>query len=125
MPKNRTPPPLKWLAEMRARISAEITGRDWLVSYLQHKIDRTEAKLLKLLTEVELHLNSADDKRADLAAVDASILLFDARLRPYLIQPVRAWAAASESAALWVRQSSRICEIAHQWPSRPWNCTSA
>jgi len=67
----KTPPTLKWLAEKRARVAGALEPQERLLR-------QVESKVVKL--------------RADLAALDQALFLYDSSRDATAIEPIAAWA---------------------------------
>lgn len=81
---SHTPPPLKWLSEKRARLAGKLQKQT-------RALQAGQARSAKLLADISRLQASIAELRVDLRALDATIGIYDCRVRPTSIEPVAAW----------------------------------
>lgn len=85
---KKTPAALKWLAEKRARIAGELESCNQLLDILEGNADEIRLQL-KESEQLQLPVRAKMARIAhELASIDQTVLLYDAALRPDLIEPI-------------------------------------
>ena len=88
---SRTPPPLKWLAEKRARVLSSINNTERLHSLLVERNTRWTRRAAKARERAERAAAHLAGLRRDLDSLDRTMRVFDAAINPDVIQPVNAF----------------------------------
>ena len=89
--KQRTPPPLHWMAGKRARLSGERSRLQTLLSRVRSDIAATESRLTTLQARYAVARPRYAVLEKELGAVDKAIERFDVTAVPSLIADIQAW----------------------------------
>ena len=90
--KSHTPAPLNWLKANRARVAGEISTLEKRASHVAARVLNLERALHEERLRHQLTSSRIEELRANLAAMDSSIVLFDATQDPGAIADIKAWA---------------------------------
>ncbi len=94
---KKTPSALKWLAEKRARVAGELVSSNQICDIINEDIAALNQELSKL-DELRVVAESQRDViLANLAALDSTVTLYDANIKPSSIEPIHAWQGRYET----------------------------
>ena len=88
---SRTPAPLKWLCEKRARVLGTLTRAEEQVLELNEPVVKLRARLARAENRVQVVLGRVDRLRGDLAGLDRVITVHTPSFEPTRIREVNAW----------------------------------
>lgn len=90
-PVSRTPPPLKWLAEKRARILNALNNAERLHGLMTERHAKWSRRAAAARVKAERASVRLANLQRDLASLDRTIAVFDSAIDPTGIQPVNAF----------------------------------